>query len=37
LSAQLVVAADGMLAKHPELLEQLPFSRNSCRAAIICT
>lgn len=24
--AQLVVAADGMLAKHPELLERLPFS-----------
>ncbi|KRP70240.1 alpha/beta hydrolase [Pseudomonas paralactis] len=24
--AQLVVAADGMLAKHPELLSQLPFS-----------
>ncbi|SEK39538.1 epoxide hydrolase. Serine peptidase. MEROPS family S33 [Pseudomonas sp. NFIX51] len=26
--AQLVVAADGMLAKHPELLERLPFSRE---------
>ncbi|RON11309.1 alpha/beta hydrolase [Pseudomonas brassicacearum] len=25
---QLVVAADGMLAKHPELLERLPFSRE---------
>ncbi|AZE34824.1 Hydrolase, alpha/beta fold family [Pseudomonas chlororaphis subsp. aureofaciens] len=24
----LVVAADGMLAKHPELLERLPFSRE---------
>ncbi len=24
--AQLVVAADGMLARHPELLEQLPFA-----------
>ena len=26
--ATLVVAADGMLAKHPELLERLPFSRE---------
>lgn len=26
--AQLVVAADGMLAKHPELLERLPFSQE---------
>ncbi len=26
--AQLVVAADGMLAKHPQLLERLPFSRE---------
>jgi hypothetical protein len=26
--AKLVVAADGMLAKHPELLERLPFSRE---------
>jgi pimeloyl-ACP methyl ester carboxylesterase len=26
--AQLVVAADGMLARHPELLERLPFSRE---------
>jgi len=25
---QLVIAADGMLAKHPELLERLPFSRE---------
>jgi hypothetical protein len=23
-----VVAADGMLAKHPELLERLPFSHE---------
>ena len=26
---QLVVAADGMLAKHPELLSQLPFTVNT--------
>jgi hypothetical protein len=25
--AQLVVAADGMLARHTELLEQLPFEQ----------
>jgi len=34
---QLVVAADGMLAKHPELLERLPLAGNSCRAGTICT
>ncbi len=26
--AHLVVAADGMLAQHPELLERLPFSHE---------
>ena len=35
--AQLVVADDGMLAKHPELLERLPLTGNGCPADTICT